>query len=183
MAITKKDVQEVGAVVEKAVKAALAEAGLGWTLESRRGSYDSGLGTFDIRLGLFKGEDGMSKGQALWEEYAGLFNLPKDGFGKEFTTQGRTFVISGINPKASKMPIEATDKATGKGFKFTEQAIQGYLPVVLTIEDITDDGTCQALNKPDWSDCDRQATKKVTNTVNNNSEKLCQLHFNRRGAK
>ena len=61
-----------------------------------------------------------------YERYADVFRLPKDGIGKTFRSNGHTFTVAGLNPKARSMPVIAT-REDGKKFKFAAENVSLFL--------------------------------------------------------
>jgi hypothetical protein len=68
-----------------------------------------------------------AKARIEFENYAKMFDLKPDDFGKEFVSRYDTFVVSGIKPRSSKYPVLATNKVTGKVFKFTAESVAAKL--------------------------------------------------------
>ena len=58
---------------------------------------------------------------------AALVGLQASDYGRTFTSQGKTFKITGINLKAHKFPILGTEIRTGKTFKFHADNVVRYL--------------------------------------------------------
>lgn len=69
---------------------------------------------------------GQSGAELEYAKYATKFKYKKDTFGKEFSMQGQTFRIIGVNPKARTMPILAIDVKTGKQYKFSPILADAY---------------------------------------------------------
>ncbi len=87
-------------------------------------------GTYDPS-GLFKPRVAFTAdnhAEAEFKQYANLFGLKPDAFGKTFTNSGRTFTIAGLNLKARKRPVLATAD-DGKSYVFEERAIPADLKV------------------------------------------------------
>ena len=63
-----------------------------------------------------------------WKRYASSFGLPTDALGEKFVSGGRTFCITGLNLRARRMPVLATDVATGKPYKFAAESVRRALP-------------------------------------------------------
>lgn len=61
------------------------------------------------------------------EQDAQLYGLPEGSIGKTFTAKGRTFKVTGINPRARSMPVEAVEVATGKSYKFKVEGVKRAL--------------------------------------------------------
>lgn len=59
-----------------------------------------------------------------FEIEAKLLGLPEGIFGKTFVSRGRTFRITGIELRRHKMPVSAKCVSTGRGFKFSADAVR-----------------------------------------------------------
>lgn len=62
-----------------------------------------------------------------YTEAAAFYGLPADGLGREFIVNGDTFVITGLNERAPKMPVQGTRVSDGKRFKFSPGTVIGGL--------------------------------------------------------
>lgn len=76
---------------------------------------------------LINGENGESGDERLFKQYAFLYGVKDNDYGKTFTQGGRTFKLTGINPRAKKYPFVGQDVKTGSSYKFTRSAIVGNL--------------------------------------------------------
>lgn len=54
-----------------------------------------------------------------FEKTAYRVGVKKDAYGKTFTSNGKTFRITGVNPRAKKYPIQAVTINRGKRYKFS----------------------------------------------------------------
>lgn len=61
-----------------------------------------------------------------FEQNAFLFGVKKDAFGKSFTSHGRRFTITGINPRAKRYPVTAVGPQGG-GYKFPVDSLPAKL--------------------------------------------------------
>jgi len=61
-----------------------------------------------------------SAAKAEFENYADMFGLRPDDYGREFVANGKVYVVSGFDMKRRKYPILVTEKATGKRSCFTD---------------------------------------------------------------
>jgi hypothetical protein len=112
--IDRNTAEQIGA----ACKEALAEVAekFGLTVTLRGGSFDPSVGTFSPKI--------------VFAEYAAMFLLEPEDFGREFTefpTGGRTFKICGIKPRATKRPILATEVVSGKRYAFPSEFVAKQL--------------------------------------------------------
>ena len=62
--------------------------------------------------------DTTARDRALWESVCHLYGLPKDAFGKVFTSRGTAFRVTGINTRRPKFPVSAVRVSDERGFKF-----------------------------------------------------------------
>jgi hypothetical protein len=65
-----------------------------------------------------------------WMRYATGFGLPADALGGTFTSNGRTFRITGLNLRARRMPVLACEVRSGKAYKFAIESVLRALPAV-----------------------------------------------------
>jgi hypothetical protein len=122
--IDRNTAEQIGA----ACKEALAEVAekFGLTVTLRGGSFDPSVGTFSPKI-VFAVADAAKNEFA---EYAAMFLLEPEDFGREFTefpTGGRTFKICGIKPRATKRPILATEVVSGKRYAFPSEFVAKQL--------------------------------------------------------
>lgn len=61
-----------------------------------------------------------------YQSLAYMFNLPKDGLGKTFTSMGKMFTIAGLKSSRRKYPVSAVS-STGRRFKFTAEQVRNGL--------------------------------------------------------
>jgi hypothetical protein len=107
----------LGAATQEALREVAERFGV--TLKGGGGSYDPFSGSYKPRIEFLIPEV-AAKAQ---ERTATLYGLPEGSIGKTFTSQGRTFEITGFNARATKMPVIAKDTANGKSYKFELQRI------------------------------------------------------------
>lgn len=116
MTIDKATAKALSAEVEKALAEVAKRHGL--TVAVKGGTYDSGMYRPKVE---FSTDDRES---AEFTKYAHLFGLAPEDFGREFVSGGRTFKISGLAMRSSVRPILAVEVATGRTFKFTDDAVK-----------------------------------------------------------
>jgi len=100
----------------------------GVKLTRRNGSFGPSSYTFKIEAAVVS-ENGevMSKMAQDFNHYAISFGLKPTDLFATFTSQGRTFKITGMKPQSYKFPIIAMDIDTEKSFKFGEAEIKRHL--------------------------------------------------------
>lgn len=119
--MSKEHVTEIGHQVVEELQAYAEERGL--LIERAGGSYDPGVGTFTLKLSIrLPGSE-----QKEWERWAELYDLPVDGFGREFSNGAERFRIAGFNPKAKRMPVIAEKLSDGRTYKFATAAVKRAL--------------------------------------------------------
>lgn len=70
---------------------------------------------------VVKGDNGvnMASPEALnWKRYHAVYDLPENGLGAKFTSQGKEFVVTGLTPSRPKYPVNAVCVTDGKSYKF-----------------------------------------------------------------
>lgn len=68
-----------------------------------------------------KGDNGVNiaSPEALaYKRYHAVYDLPENGLGVKFFSQGKEFVVTGLSPNRPKYPINAVCTADGKSYKF-----------------------------------------------------------------
>jgi hypothetical protein len=95
--------RKIAARAQEALEAVAAEFGL--TVTVGGGSYDPTTNSFRPKV-EFAAADAA---QREFEQYATLYDLSPDDFGRTFTSQGRTFTVAGVAPRSPKRPILATE--------------------------------------------------------------------------
>ncbi len=87
-------------------------------------SFTDGSCTFKVEC-AFIAENGVvvTKEATAFERYADGYGLRGIALGHKFMQRGRVFEITGLNTRARRMPVQAKDIRTGRGFKFTVEAV------------------------------------------------------------
>lgn len=68
-----------------------------------------------------KNEDGVNIAtpEAIaYKRYHAVYDLPENGLGVKFFSQGKEFVVTGLSPNRPKYPINAVCVADGRSYKF-----------------------------------------------------------------
>lgn len=117
--ITRQDAAAIGREVELALGAVAARWGL--SVKVRGGSYDAG--SFRPKV-EFKTATADASEFAL---YAAGYGLLAEDFGATFTSQGRTFAISGVAPRSHVRPILADEVGSDKRYKFPAETVRRAL--------------------------------------------------------
>jgi len=117
--------------VTEAVNKALDEVGRKHGINIQRsgnGSFNESNFTFKVECALI-GNDGMVRNKEVenFKKFATSYGLKPEHLGKSFKGwNGETFTISGLNTRAHKNPIQATN-SKGKTYVFPEGEVQNYL--------------------------------------------------------
>jgi hypothetical protein len=121
---TKPELKNFREDFQQAVKE--LETKYGVTIELGSISYTSNdfHAKMEVKKKVVEGIEGnVSHDQFEFEKYCFFVGLTKDFYGKQFSMHGKTFTISGINPKAHKMPVIATC-TDGKSYKFAADDVK-----------------------------------------------------------
>ena len=115
--MTRADVRTISEAAKLALQGVADQFGLTLTVPGGRFSDEAFDGRYSMAL---QGEDGVP---ADFTRNCGRFGLKPEHFGATFTSNGKTFKISGINTRCPKYPVSAKRVPDGKGFKFTAQQV------------------------------------------------------------
>ena len=112
----------IRASLNEAIKAVEDEHGVQFKLGKM--SYSTDNFTMKTEC-LLKKEDGTveTKEAKAWTLLAEHYELPSDGLGKSFMSQGKKFTITGLNTKAPKYPVQASC-SDGRSYKFPVDRIK-----------------------------------------------------------
>lgn len=105
--------------VEAAVAAIFAAHGL--AKPKVRGSYGDSLKVTLESSPDVKDDNGVNiaSPEALaYQRYHAAYELPANGLGIKFVSQGKEFVVTGLSPNRPKFPINAVCTTDGKAYKF-----------------------------------------------------------------
>lgn len=94
------------------------------------GKYDEGSYSPKATLSVVA-KDGtvLDPAAVAFKQYAPLIGMQGSDLGREFNLNGRTFRISGYKPASRKMPVLGVDVATGRSYKFPEDAVRRALGI------------------------------------------------------
>jgi hypothetical protein len=130
--ITKMDrkaVQEISKAAELALREVAEQFGI--NLTAKGGKFDPTTGTFvpkfEFSVEGASANEWATSVHLIGGNYGPRQWLHAEDFGKTFTSQGKTFELSGINLRAPKFPINAKCLTDGKTYKFTSAAIRRAL--------------------------------------------------------
>ncbi len=85
--------------------------------------YGDGHATFKVEV-TQKG--GKTKKASDFDTYCHRYGLKPEDMGKEFESNGETFVICGLKPRSSKYPILGKSKENGSTYKFSPKAVLNH---------------------------------------------------------
>jgi hypothetical protein len=93
-----------------------------YEMEIKAGSMNYTDNSFSLKIeGHVKlVEGGKAYEQEQWNRHCKYYGFEEQDYGKEFTSSGKTFVLTGFAIKSSKYPVLAKNKTNGTTFKFTE---------------------------------------------------------------
>lgn len=117
--------QEVKAIREEAMKVLEAHfAAKDIEVKYGGGSFlDSAILKFE-----FVPEGGSDKKSSAFSQLAHMYGLEPEHLGKIFTSyDGKQYKITGLNPRASKMPVIAQGLFDNKSYKFPHALVATYL--------------------------------------------------------
>jgi len=83
----------------------------------------NGGATFKLEFAPVVSGEVKTKEATDFERLAYLYGLEASDLGKTFSSNGRTFTICGLAPKAHKFPILAKCADDGKTYKFPERSV------------------------------------------------------------
>lgn len=118
-------------VIRADINAALASVEAKHKLKFNLGRITYTSNDFRVKLeGLSTGGSANSADadRIQFESKAYLAGVKKTAFGEKFTSNGRTFTIDGLNLRANKYPIKATD-SRGRRYKFSVRSLPASLRV------------------------------------------------------
>lgn len=103
----------LAATIGREALAALGEVARkhGLKVELKGGSFDPQAGTFGPKI-VFKEEDSEER---VFRQWARLFGLDPDHFGRTFSANGAIYTVVGLRPSAQKMPVIVA----GRGKRYT----------------------------------------------------------------
>jgi hypothetical protein len=123
--ITREKHAAVTRDVEQALASVFEKHGL--DLRIKGGTYGP---SYAIKIeGILRAEDdgaafnpNSPEAQYL-AQFAEVYGLPADALGREFTSRGRRFVVTGLNTRARRMPIQAKCLDDDRNYKFEAEAV------------------------------------------------------------
>jgi hypothetical protein len=83
---------------------------------------------FTLRVGVPDADGALFKpGHGLFAVIVESYGLAPTDLGREFTAQGETFRITGLNPNRPKYPVDAERLPDRRGFKFAADTVAMHL--------------------------------------------------------
>jgi hypothetical protein len=125
--LTKSEVQVIRARMQQALSA--IEADLGVTLKLGNCRFGATYGTFKLEFAR-PNEDGevVDKSAAVFKAQARFYGLKPTDLGFHFTADsGKSFTLTGMNPKGKEYKFLARCSQDGKVYKFTPTQILRYI--------------------------------------------------------
>lgn len=122
--ITKFDrptLRVLGDDIKAALEAVARTHGIKLTMKG--GRFDDNLYTPKMEFSIV-GEGGTNKAaESEWNQYRGIFGMPKVPFGAKFTNSHGTYTICGVKLRSNKYPILGSHVYTGKVYKFRAEDV------------------------------------------------------------
>ena len=112
--------------IRKALEPHLQEIGrdLGIDIKAGRGVYAETSGTLKLELSsISDGGEVVTKEATAFKRDAMIYGFVAGDLGRTFESHGKTFKITGLNTRATKMPINAVEVSTSRAYKFRAEAI------------------------------------------------------------
>jgi len=116
-------------VAVEAVSAKLKELGhTDLVVRQAGGNYTSTSFTAKLEFAV-KGADGqaMTREAQAFKQNAAFFRLRPEWLGREFTSRGVRYRITGLNPNAPKYPVMGERLRDGRAFKFPASAVRAAM--------------------------------------------------------
>jgi hypothetical protein len=122
--ITKDELKNFRSDFDKAI----TELEKKYNITISQGSISYSENEFHMKITAKKNTttSGKSTEQADFEKYCELFGLKPSDYGKTFKSNGKEFMITGLNVRARSMPVIAYC-SDGKSYKFSEESIKRVL--------------------------------------------------------
>ena len=118
----KSNLQALRVKMDNALKT--LEKKFGITIKAGNASFSNNECTFKVKLNT-TGADGtaITKEAMNWDRHRGLYDLSHLSVGDSITIQGSPYILSGFNTRASKAPVNFTDRF-GRGYKCSVRMLQ-----------------------------------------------------------
>lgn len=114
--INRATAREIGDALQAALQPVAEQFGL--TVEIRGGTFDAQ--SFKPKI-EFKTADADEQD---FRTYADMYGLDPDDFGREFTSQGKRFKVSGLAHRSRVRPILCTEISIDRVYKFTVEGVK-----------------------------------------------------------
>lgn len=117
--------------IQEAVKSVEQELNIKIKIGSGRFTAENATIKMEIATVTDTGEV-RSKEVVVFEQQAVRFGLKPDDIGKTFTSQGKKFKVTGLNPRRYKFPVNVDRVLDGKKFKFRAETVKSALDMEAT---------------------------------------------------
>jgi len=117
MRFNKSNLKSIRADIDAALKAVEKKHGVSFNLGNIRYSDNDFRGKLECFSATDNSGNTVNIDKQNFESKAWLVGVKKTSFGKTFTVGRKTYTICGINTRAKKYPIQATN-AQGQRYKF-----------------------------------------------------------------
>jgi hypothetical protein len=87
-------------------------------------SYTPGNASFKIEVALVQADgQTINKSASNFKRMAARYSLAASDLGRQFSLDGKQFIITGLNPRCRRYPILARGRADGKIWKLPLDAV------------------------------------------------------------
>lgn len=117
-----------GKKIDEEIAAIFAKYGIKVAGRSARVDASEGKYTFKIQYATTEGVAALNKkAEDNFRFYAKMEGMEPDWFGKSFRMGGKTYKITGFNPKKHKKPVELT--SDGKTYLGTPEQVTAFMKI------------------------------------------------------
>ena len=127
----KLEAEMLDACASVAARHGLKAEALGITAMNLRWNFD-----FGVRVSIPRADGTtIQPERLLFEVLAPEYGLQPEDFGREFSSHGERFRITGLNLRRPRFPVSAVRIPDGKGYKFTAEDVAALLQ--LSMKDVS----------------------------------------------
>lgn len=120
--ITRNETRLIGEMALKALTEAFKDSNI--QVKPERGTYGDGNCSLKFQFALRR-EDGTVETREAqdFRQFASMFGLKSEWFGRTFTANGQQFKITGLAIKSRRMPVLAQALRDGRAYKFPADTV------------------------------------------------------------
>ncbi len=125
--IDRATLRRLSALILETLAPLAAKEGL--VIKAEGGSFGGSYGAVKFSLSCVAPDGKVASKEAVaLEAFAPLYGLPAGTkVGTKFKLRGDTYTITGLRPRASRMPVLATRDDNGRGYKFEAKSVAAAL--------------------------------------------------------